>query len=262
VIRFNCASCGKSLKAPEDNAGAKAKCPKCGAALRIPPPIRVATELVPVEPRPPSVPGHDLVNDTGSASKLVPTQKKASAEVPCPHCRALVPMSADQINRGIRCSSCFRDFVVSLSIHATGQSMLALPIPEPVQPVAIPSPAPPKVVVSVPPPSSQPAKARDWVQVCVSARLLHWPRMCTCCNGTFDVTRKVVYRRVDSRGKMQERWWEVPYCRRCSDSIDTGAAGESVRYDNFSGSVHTFRFWSPEYAQAFQEQNRGKLVGW
>ena len=36
VVRFNCPTCGKSLKAPESLAGRLSKCPRCGMKVAVP----------------------------------------------------------------------------------------------------------------------------------------------------------------------------------------------------------------------------------
>ena len=40
MIRFQCPTCLKRLKAPDGGAGRKISCPKCGQRLLIPPPVR------------------------------------------------------------------------------------------------------------------------------------------------------------------------------------------------------------------------------
>ena len=35
-IQMNCASCGKTLSAPDTAAGKKAKCPSCGQIMVVP----------------------------------------------------------------------------------------------------------------------------------------------------------------------------------------------------------------------------------
>ncbi|MBX7073118.1 MAG: biopolymer transporter ExbD [Pirellulales bacterium] len=40
MIRTRCAQCGRKLKAPDSLAGRKAKCPRCGAEVPIPKPVR------------------------------------------------------------------------------------------------------------------------------------------------------------------------------------------------------------------------------
>jgi hypothetical protein len=56
MIRFLCGACRKTLKAPDDWAGRKTTCPRCGQRLLIPPPVpiqaRVKNETVLGEPVP------------------------------------------------------------------------------------------------------------------------------------------------------------------------------------------------------------------
>src|SRR5688572_33380800 len=40
MIRFSCPTCSKSLKAPDEKAGAKSACPYCGQRVQVPPPVR------------------------------------------------------------------------------------------------------------------------------------------------------------------------------------------------------------------------------
>ena len=53
VITFKC-SCGKAVKADEQNAGKRAKCPACGAVLTIPKPVGagIVTSSLPPDDRP------------------------------------------------------------------------------------------------------------------------------------------------------------------------------------------------------------------
>ena len=67
-IEFRCAQCGKLLRTPDETAGKQAKCPECGAVMRIPAPVPGSPLPVPgpgpanpfarpVAPPPPSHPG-------------------------------------------------------------------------------------------------------------------------------------------------------------------------------------------------------------
>ncbi len=46
MIRFACPACRKILKAPDEGAGRKINCPKCGQRLLIPPPVQVQNKTV------------------------------------------------------------------------------------------------------------------------------------------------------------------------------------------------------------------------
>src|SRR5690349_5212244 len=51
MIRFACPACQSHLKSPDDKAGAKIACPKCGQKVRVPEPPDSGTVLgVPLPP--------------------------------------------------------------------------------------------------------------------------------------------------------------------------------------------------------------------
>src|SRR5689334_4020434 len=160
--------------------------------------------------RSPSPPTSHPSSETGSSALMVveyspglAPPSRQSYPVPCPHCKATVPMGVDQLNRSIRCQACLNDFVVSFGIQPVQPLMVAKPV-EPVDvpvPIAKPIPptpppvvlSPPPVVVSPPPPvfntkiSNKPPpvevpppvpKPDEWTKVAVSAKLLHWPPRC------------------------------------------------------------------------------------
>jgi hypothetical protein len=52
VIRFSCPACQKVLKAPDQGAGRKTHCPRCGQRLLIPPPVRVENKTILGRPEP------------------------------------------------------------------------------------------------------------------------------------------------------------------------------------------------------------------
>ena len=220
-VNFTCPHCKQTVLARRRRSrGSPRPCPKCKIMVSTwPGPL--AAELKPLAKR------------EGEPRTI--TLRKPSAEVPCPHCRAAVAMSADRINRTVRCASCDGAFVVSLRIETVESSATTS-----------------AATKTVP---------REWVQVQVSARLLYWPKKCACCGGPEQQSRKATCTRLDSRNRLRSRSWAVPYCSACAAAIARGSVEEAVRYDDFSASVHTFRFASPEYTKAFREQNRDKLIG-
>ncbi|HEX5444334.1 MAG TPA: biopolymer transporter ExbD [Pirellulales bacterium] len=46
TVRFNCAQCGKRLKAPTDYAGRQVQCTGCGAVQTVPPPDEIVPEAL------------------------------------------------------------------------------------------------------------------------------------------------------------------------------------------------------------------------
>jgi hypothetical protein len=54
MIRFDCPHCGKTLRAPEESSGKKAKCSGCGKGVVVPPPTASASDRVPLR-SPPAV---------------------------------------------------------------------------------------------------------------------------------------------------------------------------------------------------------------
>ena len=82
-----------------------------------------------------------------------------------------------------------------------------------------------------PPPSMgrpQPARAaksdsQSGGHVQLSARIIHWPQMCACCCGRPNTTVEISHTRTTGVKVIREqtKGWQVPYCRKCLDHIDT-----------------------------------------
>ena len=51
----------------------------------------------------------------------------------------------------------------------------------------------------------------------VSARVLHWPQRCACCNQLNDTQYRISYTRTtgEKTQRSTTRYWDVPYCTQC-----------------------------------------------
>ena len=127
-IKFSC-TCGKSVSAPAEFAGKKAKCPRCGQMLRIPQALDLNQETAPEGNRDfqlpdlsPALPAADsnllapLANDPGLPPPLPQTsalsddllsEMEPSAGAKCPVCGAAMPVEADA------CPACGHDLTNS-----------------------------------------------------------------------------------------------------------------------------------------------------
>lgn len=283
MIRFPCPNCGKTLKAPEDKAGAKSRCPTCWHPITVPTPITnqlQQQQQLPLAPASLNVPFANPVNTLpavmhDSRHSAFVNDQTPKAHVPCPLCNKPVQITAQQINRSIRCQSCFQDFVVNFGVQVVESHepppvapiapLRVTPIqvqPVPVKPIPQVIPVveeiPVRMVAPAPPPPPQ--RQRTWIRIMVSARLLSWPKMCAACCGPAEGTRSAVCNRVERDYRTRSQSWSVPYCQQCNRDIDSGRSSESVRYEGFYASVHTFDFWNPEYSEEFRAMNRSKVL--
>jgi hypothetical protein len=92
-ISFECAKCGKKLKAPDNAAGKTSKCPGCGSPVTCPEPVYDAE---PIEAPPGGVSPYGDV-DTEQPYAMVPepaAAPSAEARRPCPMCGEMIVASA------------------------------------------------------------------------------------------------------------------------------------------------------------------------
>jgi hypothetical protein len=104
TIEFYCA-CGQKLKAPDDAAGRKARCPACKADVRIP--------AGPPDGSPASVGTEEAAAQKPSGA-AAPPPGPASAGGPvvatCPHCRTEMDVPPSLVGRSVRCPQCSGQF--------------------------------------------------------------------------------------------------------------------------------------------------------
>jgi DNA-directed RNA polymerase subunit RPC12/RpoP len=76
MINFNCKNCGQKLKVPDQNAGKKAKCPKCNNPLLIPSPPEQSP------------------------------QKPSLIKFRCPSCGQKIGLTTDYAGKTVKCAKC------------------------------------------------------------------------------------------------------------------------------------------------------------
>jgi hypothetical protein len=68
--------------------------------------------------------------------------------------------------------------------------------------------------------------------------------------------RRYEERLADMKHELRERKQRAPLFGSCST-----AGNLAVSYEGWYGTIHTFEFDSPQYADQFRQSNRGKIVG-
>jgi phage FluMu protein Com len=97
-IKIRCPKCQKALKAPESQAGKRAKCPGCGTIISIPEIVHEAEE-VPEEPALPPTPNMQSLLDEEQEYRLaegpkVSTPAQEPMRRPCPMCGEMIVLGA------------------------------------------------------------------------------------------------------------------------------------------------------------------------
>jgi DNA-directed RNA polymerase subunit RPC12/RpoP len=139
-ISFACSGCGHVINAPDARAGTRAKCPRCGAALKVPKPHRSVSQAsaAPIAP----APSQPLEPATAMAATMQPP---VTAPLPAP----TVPPPAPNMHA---CSKCGQKFMApnhqASSVFtcamcrraAEASSLTAVPAPTPTVPPLQPAP--------------------------------------------------------------------------------------------------------------------------
>jgi predicted RNA-binding Zn-ribbon protein involved in translation (DUF1610 family) len=98
-IVFNCSTCGKKVRAPDDAGGKRMRCPACQAIVTVPMEIVEAEEIE----TPPAAEGYEAAPAEGETYQLAQDQAPAGAEAgqeadaersPCPMCGEMIRRSA------------------------------------------------------------------------------------------------------------------------------------------------------------------------
>lgn len=247
MIRFKCPAGAHTVTLAAGKSGEKVVCPECNLPVTIPSEvqqIRPTKAVVPAATTGALVPVRAAIPPT-RATEQHPVVQHRTTNVPCPKCAQAVAITPQQLNRPIRCGACDHAFVVKFEIESAKPTTA-----EPPTKREEPKPAP--VISRV-------VESCGWERVQVSARILHWPRLCVCCAGQSDTERIVTCRRSNA-GRTRTRTWEVPYCAQCTARIERKEISEAARYAEFYAGVHTFEFWNPAFTTAFVEANGEKVL--
>jgi DNA-directed RNA polymerase subunit M/transcription elongation factor TFIIS len=132
MIRFSCPTCQKALKCPDQGAGKKVSCPRCGQRLLIPPPVQAQNKTVLGK----------LVPDSAPSSSIPPAGVKPSVAAPspeqvqidCPGCRSPFLIPKEGLGRWAECPKCGFEFA-AMRDEST-------PAPSPISARLPPSPPP------------------------------------------------------------------------------------------------------------------------
>ncbi len=130
MIRFACPTCNTTISAPDDKAGGKGPCPKCGQRVQIPeppkpPPMLNKTVLGRIEdimPGSPLLPFGTMPSPVPTASappvaQRVDAPMASVVPVPpaatyCPRCRSEISCPPELIGRVVACPVCHEQFVI------------------------------------------------------------------------------------------------------------------------------------------------------
>lgn len=114
MIRFMCPTCQKRLKAPDEGAGQKTHCPRCGQRLYVPPPLQALArnKTITVQPTlsPPEWLDEVRVAEGKSKESSAPQQPSESALFKCPTCHTSFCVPKQMIGRMVNCPKCQATF--------------------------------------------------------------------------------------------------------------------------------------------------------
>jgi hypothetical protein len=82
TIQFECPSCRKALKAPDETAGKKGKCPHCHGPIQVPEPVYEAEEY----------PTAEAIETTPGEADAAPAER--GDRRPCPMCGEMIKATA------------------------------------------------------------------------------------------------------------------------------------------------------------------------
>ena len=100
---MNCPSCGKTLSAPDNAAGKKAKCPGCGQIMTVPEAVLEAEDIyapareppTPFSPQPSAGDGGSWLDEVqGAAASPTAPGPGSDARRPCPECGEMIAVGA------------------------------------------------------------------------------------------------------------------------------------------------------------------------
>jgi hypothetical protein len=107
-IRFDCAACGATIRAPRATAGKKSRCPSCRAQVRIPAAVRdkkTDDDLFELDiDRGNNVNAALTVRDLDDAA--APADDPSTIRFTCDHCKAVVRAPREAAGKKSRCPSC------------------------------------------------------------------------------------------------------------------------------------------------------------
>lgn len=274
-VRFACPHCTTKLKAPDDKTGSKTKCPKCGGAVEVPAqdsPFAFEPAEPPAKPTQKESP---LVRFRCALCGVVleRPEKFAGEQFKCPSCQQLILIPKPKPKEIPPMAPVLGELLED------PEPPTGLFIPEPkylpaiAKPLQQPKlPAIPEILDVLPVISSAPGNASPpaqrpmpplpsgWVELHVSARILHWPSKCASCLAREETYYRASCSRPERSGRVKTATWDVPYCFRCLESVNARQIGPAVIYDGWSGSIHTLRFWNHDYAREFAQGNAGKML--
>jgi hypothetical protein len=102
LIRFECPTCGKRLKAPDDGAGCKTTCTRCSQRLLVPPRVQNKTVLGKAVPDRPTISAVPPSGIKPQAAVLPPGQVVVS----CPGCGRAIQLRPHELSLVIECAAC------------------------------------------------------------------------------------------------------------------------------------------------------------
>lgn len=258
AIAFRCPGCQKSLYAPDGKEGRPATCPNCGQKVTVP-------TSPPAAAKPTPTPEPTIRFRCTLCGAVHERRARFAGEImACPSCkeRIMIPRPESEPLPEIApvIAEIVKDDPKPRPVSESANLPVVIPVNLPaVVPVPLPESRESHAAPDMPPPVGV-FRVNTWIQLRVSARLLHWPAACAACLAPEQTEVEISFTRPAKAGRLESRSWRVPYCFGCFQAVQENRAGPAVIYDGWQSSVHTFRFWNAQYAKAFGEANREKMV--
>jgi hypothetical protein len=135
MIRFACPMCNAAMAAPDDRAGSKGTCPKCGQRIQVPKPPPANKTVVGklLDDQPASAPFKQV---DASVATIPPPPPSPGPTILCPRCHQSAFCPPELLGWTVSCPSCGES--LTASGHTPVPSAVAIPTALPINPAPQP----------------------------------------------------------------------------------------------------------------------------